>query len=189
MSWEHFCDLHEIDESYRHCSEEDYKKINTNFFIEANKWYQVKKGTLLLHGETGTGKTHLSILLLKKEYLRWESFFKRKNIHMPVPVRFLHAKNIGEQYERHKGCSSFASLLGETEFLVIDDLGIRQRYPSDNEIFFGIFDKRFNKRKPTIVTSNLSISELAKDLHARTIDRMLAHELNMGGKSVRKIFT
>ena len=68
--------------------------------------------------------------------------------------------------------------LCKCKLLVIDDLGIRQ-CGTDwiNSVLFKILDSRINSKLSTIITSNISVSEL--DLDDRVVDRINAQTIEI----------
>ncbi len=74
--------------------------------------------------------------------------------------------------ERYKYIASFSSF----ELLIIDDLGIERNTEYALEQVYAVIDERYKSKKPLIITTNLTISQIrnaADVVHARIYSRVL----------------
>jgi DNA replication protein DnaC len=129
---------------------------------------------LYLFGPTGTGKTSLAVAVLREsmEQLLLSGAFKMA----PDVLELLRdTYRTREAYEADE--HDMLDLLRECDLLVLDDLGSEHHKPgqedwADEKLFQVIAGRDANKRR-TIITSNLSLSELREHLgHPRTPSRI-----------------
>jgi DNA replication protein DnaC len=127
---------------------------------------KAKSSGLLLWGNVGTGKSFfagcIANALLEKG----------------VPVLMTNFSRIlntltGMHFE---GRNQFIDSLNRYSLLIIDDLGIERNSEFALEQVFNVIDSRYRSKKPLIVTTNLTLSELnnTTDIaHRRIYDRIL----------------
>lgn len=121
---------------------------------------------LFVHGKSDLGKTGaLSQVFL--HYLRqgaaglWVQY--------NTLLRELRNFEDGHVDERINGCK-------HVEYLFIDDFGdplANQASNYSRDVMMQIIDYRNNYRKPMLITSNLTLDELAQQYHARLVKRLL----------------
>lgn len=125
---------------------------------------------LLISGNTGTGKTHLANAIAKKL------------IDNGVSVLYLSATDFFElckklkmaQFEDYKHAETELNFVLGAECLIIDDLGTEAGTGSTHSQLFNCIEKRFLKKLPTVITTNLS----KEDLGARYSDRIKSRLLS-----------
>lgn len=101
---------------------------------------------IVLIGNTGVGKTGLAVGLL------------RKALHNGYRGRFVKAQDLfDEMYQSlaHHGTRKLVDSLAKLSVLVIDELGYLALKPEQQNIFFRLMAERYDKRRPTVITSNL----------------------------------
>jgi len=120
---------------------------------------------IYIAGDVGVGKTHLSVALMKS--LRHKQ--EQKGNFQPATRVLLELKagfskdNVSEKdtlraYQRD-------------EILIIDDLGAEKMTDYVNQAWYSIVDYRYSNVLPTIITSNLTIQELASRFGDRIASR------------------
>ena len=133
-----------------------------------SNWEEMKANTsgLLIWGDIGTGKSFfagcIANALLEKG----------------VPVLMTNFSRIlntltGMHFEDR---NQFINGLNRYSLLIIDDLGIERNSDFALEQVFNVIDSRYRSKKPLIITTNLTLSELnnAADIaHKRIYDRIL----------------
>lgn len=106
-----------------------------------------KRGTnLILSGfkKVGTGKTHLACAIAQE--------LTKKDI----PVKFINVTSMLEQIKETFNTFELTS----TEILIIDDLGKEKKTEWVCEQLYTIINNRYQKMKPTIITTEGSINDL-----------------------------
>ena len=76
--------------------------------------------------------------------------------------------------------NQFINSLNRYSLLIIDDLGIERNSDFALEQVFNVIDSRYRSKKPLIITTNLTLSELnnAADIaHKRIYDRILRDDV------------
>ena len=133
-----------------------------------SNWEEMKSNAsgLLIWGDVGTGKSFfagcIANALLEKG----------------IPVLMTNFSRIlntltGMHFEDR---NQFINSLNRYSLLIIDDLGIERNSDFVLEQVFNVIDSRYRSKKPLIITTNLTLSELnnAADIaHKRIYDRIL----------------
>lgn len=138
--------------------------------------------SLFMYGETGLGKTHLSLAIagevIKKGY----------------SVIYDSAQNLLNKLEReHFGKYSNSSFIEESvlecDLLIIDDLGAEFETKFTVSEIYNIINTRLLSGLPTIISSNISLDELTSHYGARITSRVIGtYELLLFcGKDIRQI--
>jgi DNA replication protein DnaC len=155
-----------------------HNKSFDNAFNRCRRYCDVSNETLkegmgiYLYGDTGTGKTHLTACivneLINKQYqVLFTNFFEISKM-----IRSTFGKiGISE--------NDYIDRLASIDFLVIDDLGTERVQNGESDLWlqekiFDVLNKRYNNKKPTIFSSNHSISELITErgFMKKTVDRI-----------------
>ena len=123
------------------------------------------EGTLVfLTGKPGCGKTHLACATLR----RW-IVSGRPGALFIVAGEFLHQMKQGFKDGTSGGVMRRAEA---AKLLVLDDLGSEMATDWVRDTMYMLVNYRLNHMKPTIVTSNLRLGEIAETYHARLASRL-----------------
>lgn len=142
-----------------------------------------KKGnSVILCGNVGTGKTHLSCAV---------GNYIIKNLNKTA--LFLNAidafSKIKATYSKKSEISEIETLnqFLEIDLLILDEFGVQIGSETEKLILFRIINKRYEYLKPTILITNLSVVEIKK-FEERIFDRLKENGilLNFTGESNRK---
>lgn len=127
---------------------------------------------IYLVGNSGTGKSHIMACMVNE---------LTKQLHSCLFTNFFEiAKQIKKTFGRSLyNESEFLFKLCDVSFLFIDDLGT-ERVQKDGEDtwlqekIYDIINKRYNAKKPTIFSSNLTFRELTENrgIMSKTVDRI-----------------
>lgn len=136
---------------------------------------------LFLTGNPGTGKTHL-VAGIVRELILAGKIFKITNpkrstaIFKTVPDLLL---NIRATYNKSGGKDEETVVddLSSVPLLILDDLGSERPSEWVTTTLYTIIDSRYREMKPTIVTTNLSLSQIESQLHGRIASRLSAGKI------------
>ena len=138
--------------------------------------------SLLFFGETGLGKTHLSLSIAGEV------------INAGYSVIYNSAQNIFNELQKErfgKGDSDgrFEPMVLECDLLVIDDLGAEFSTQFTNAALYNIINTRINSGLPTVINTNLSMKEIEERYTRRIASRLIGEYavLNFIGDDVRQI--
>lgn len=128
------------------------KDTATVYFNEFDEIREKRRNSIMLCGQVGSGKSHLTIALAI-------NFLKRKIDVMYMPYRDVITKikqnMIDEEYYR-RSISKYQTC----EILLIDDLFKGKVNESDINIIFEIINYRYLNFMPVIVSSEFSVDKL-----------------------------
>jgi len=141
-----------------------------------------RASNIVFIGETGTGKTGLSVGLLRKALERGKR------------GQFMKAQDLFDDMYASLADRSSRKLLNrldKLDFLVLDEMGYLNLRPEQSNIFFKLMEERYG-RKPTIITTNLRYEDWygflgQKEMVGALLDR-LRHRcttIEINGPSLR----
>jgi len=151
--------------------------------IEYAKGFVDEKKGLIYFGTVGTGKTHLSAAITN--YIL--------DTHK-IPVKFGSITSLlnsikatysdGSKETEHNIIKELSSV----DLLIIDDLGKEKPTDWTISILYTIINNRYEDYKPTIVTTNLTINNLEKNIGEAAMSRLIemCDFVKMNGVDYRK---
>lgn len=133
----------------------------------AEKWDSVSANNigLLLWGDVGTGKTYAAACIANHLILEHRSKVKMTNF-AAILNDLMNVKVVKNEY---------IDSLCKYDLLIIDDLGIERNTSFATEQVFNVIDKRYQTKKPLIVTTNLTLDFIKNPQnveYARIYDRI-----------------
>jgi DNA replication protein DnaC len=138
-------------------------------FVEAfGENFAVGRSAMLL-GTVGTGKTHLGAAMLQAVI--------REHAHDGLRGLYATAGSIIRDVKATFGnrgrteADVYADLI-RPDLLVIDEVGVQHGTDFERQVLFEVINGRYEKIKPTIVVSNLGVTELRQCLGDRAVDRL-----------------
>lgn len=138
--------------------------------------------SILMLGETGLGKTHLSLSICGEV------------IEKGFNAVYNSAQNIftelnKEYFGRSDNSFSYEAMILECDLLVIDDLGAEFSTQFTNTALYNIINTRMNYSLPTIISTNLSLKELEERYTRRISSRIIGEYavLDFFGKDIRQL--
>lgn len=131
------------------------------------------KGWLVLTGTYGCGKTHLAMAIANHISLHSSA---PTAISIPRMLMYLRATfntRISDTLERR-----FEEIIS-AQVLILDDFGTQSMTPWVYEQLFQIFDERYRRKLPTVITSNQEIEDMDRRLVSRMKDSRLCKILKI----------
>jgi len=181
--------LFNIPPKYLNSSFENYEG-NEKLVRELKEY---KAGGVVLYGNTGCGKTHLAVAIVRnlllinlKEIINkeWEinrHYTASNKYFKPVPDLLL---EIRSSFNDNSSSTeeSIIEKYSTKPFLVLDDLGSEKTSEFSITTLYIIIDRRDRELLPTIITTNLTPKEIEEKLGARIASRlsgMKNYKINM----------
>lgn len=156
-----------IDEQIGISPYDQMSKVYQTCLKYAQTFQPHSKGMIMI-GKTGLGKTHLSLAIANQV------------IHSGYSVIYATASEIAqkmsdEYFGRVKSSDNhFPALLYETDLLILDDLGAEFETQFSAATLYDILSGRISANKPTIVSTNLSASEIQTRYSDRIVSRLFS---------------
>ena len=134
---------------------------------------------ILMCGETGLGKTHLSLAIAGKVMQQGYTVVYGSVGNLLARVEREHFSNGGS-------LDSMETLLS-CDLLILDDLGTEFSSAFLNSALYNIINSRILSEKPTIISTNLSLQELGSRYSDRIVSRIVgSYELlQFEGRDIR----
>lgn len=124
-----------------------------------------KGSGILMVGNTGLGKTHLSLAIANK-------LIENGFCVVYGSVTELIRKINSEQFDNVEGDTM--SLVKSCDLLILDDLGVENKSEWNASLLYEIINTRQNKRAPMIINTNLDLDELTQCYGDRLSSRMFS---------------
>ena len=118
---------------------------------------------LFIYGDSGLGKTHL--LSAVGNY--YKSHYPSKKVTYISSVSFV--QEVVDAIKSNQ-IDQLKAQLNNIDLLLVDDIQALSGKDKTNEIFFGIYNELFNKRRQIIITSDRAPSKI-KDVEERMVSR------------------
>lgn len=159
LDWSYFCQNEKIEEGYYHVNLKDLREMNSVGKTQISKWMATHYENIIFYGGPGSGKTHAGLAILRHYF--------EKGLH----VRHIHDYEVIPKGKK-EGVDYLKQIYGECDLLMVDDFGLSSIPEWEIQNYFSIIDMRFNRRKPTIITTNLNETELSRKLTERIVSRI-----------------
>lgn len=137
--------------------------------------------SICMSGQTGVGKTHLSLSIAKEVLSKGFNVIYGSSQDLLRNVEREHFGKSGDDTD------ALGSLLG-CDLLIMDDLGTEFESSFYNSVIYNIINSRLNKGLPTIISTNLNLSELESRYSDRVVSRLMVYDfLRFVGSDIRQI--
>jgi hypothetical protein len=137
---------------------------------------------LVLEGQVGRGKTGLAVGVMREAY---ERYGVRGRFHNVVDLLDRIKATYGRGTEEGETTAQVHHALVECPLLVIDDLGAQYGTEWAASELYGVLERRHRKRMPTVITTNLTISEFDPRIKSRMLSTQHAVVVSVGGSDRR----
>ncbi len=147
-------------------------------FNSAKNYSHKINGWLLIMGGFGCGKTHLAAAIANEVVSH-----NVETLFLTVPdlldwLRFTYSSKETTYEERFEEIRNI-------KFLVLDDLGTQNATPWAREKLFQIINFRYIHQLPTVITTNLNISQIEDRISSRLQDRNLVIKIQIDAPDYR----
>ena len=126
--------------------------------------FEKNSDSILMFGNTGLGKTHLS-LAIANEVLK-----KGYSVLYDSAINIL--RKIESEHFSYEHLSDMLDLVMDTELLILDDLGTEYETKFYSSTIYNIINTRLNRSKPTIISTNMNFPQLSKRYDERVTSRL-----------------
>lgn len=127
--------------------------------------------SILIFGKTGLGKTHLSLAVANKV------LEKGYSVVYDSTINILH--EIEKEHFSREHISEMTDLVMQTDLLILDDLGTEHTTPFYSSTIYNIINTRLNRKKTTIINTNLTYEDIQKRYDERIVSRLTTQYMNM----------
>lgn len=145
------------------CTAREVMSSNLDFCRKYADNFHIPCNGILMRGATGLGKTHLSLSIANEVIRKGYSV-----IYGSAPDLFRKCEQ--EHFGREDG--STIDMLLEADLLILDDVGAEFESKFYSAALYNIINNRMNAAKPTIISTNCDLNELAARYGNRTVSRM-----------------
>lgn len=116
-------------------------------------------------GNVGTGKTHLAVAI-------GLAFMQAKKVVMFTTVMRA-VRKIKDSWRKDSGMTEDEAIqsLVYPDLLILDEVGIQFGSETEKMLLFDVLNERYERRKPTILMSNLILAEVKTYVGERIMDR------------------
>jgi len=151
-----------------------------NYCEEYAENFHLPDAGIMLRGQTGLGKTHLSLAIAGRVLAKGFSV-----VYGSAPDLLRKIENEHFSYER-EGRDSTMDTLQSAELLVLDDVGAEFESKFYASALYNLLNSRMNMGYPTIVSTNLTFEELKLRYGDRITSRFMTMEILLfHGKDIR----
>lgn len=150
-----------------------------DYCVKYAKEFSTNSVNILMKGNTGLGKTHLS-LAIANEVIR-KGFGV---IYVSAPVLL---QRVERNYFSTDKYDDIENIVSECDLLIIDDLGTEFKTPFSTSQLYNICNSRMLAKRPLIFNTNLSPEQMKKDYTERFVSRIFgeAQVLDFLGEDIR----
>lgn len=136
----------------------------TRDFAENFAAYAKKGASLILSGQPGTGKSHLSAAVLQKIITR--------NVRYLTCMDLIRAVRETWRRDSEKSETEVLRYFETLDLLVIDEVGMQYGTDGEQNIIFDVIDRRYREVKPLILITNQNREGFDKFVGDRVVDRL-----------------
>lgn len=137
--------------------------------------------SILMMGNTGLGKTHLSLSIVGEVINKGYSVLYNSAQNF---FRELHNEHFGKS-----NSSAYEAMMLECDLLVIDDLGAEFITSFTTAALYNIINTRMNMGLPTIISTNMTLTEIENTYSNRISSRLIGEYLILmfDGNDIRQL--
>ena len=146
------------------------------------KLFDESSKSLLFQGSPGLGKTHLSLAIAKEVINKGYGV-----VYVSAPAIISKIEN--EHFDARISDKTTEQIVTECDLLIIDDLGTEFVTRFSVSTVYNIINTRMIASKPTIISTNLKLTELQNHYNSRIISRIIGmlDRVEFVGTDIRQI--
>ncbi len=150
-----------------------------NFCINYAENFAADSSSIVMIGKTGLGKTHLSLSIAKTVAEKGFGV-------VYAPAQKL-VSNLEREHFSFTGSDAVLQKYTNCDLLIIDDLGAEFPSQFTSAAIGNLINERLFEKRPTIISTNLSVKELSERYSERTASRILGEyrRLLFAGEDIR----
>ncbi|EWM53839.1 ATP-binding protein [Ruminococcus flavefaciens] len=135
--------------------------------------------SILMFGQTGLGKTHLSLAIANKVLEKGYGVIYDSAINI--------LRKIEKEHFSREHSSEMIDLVMDTDLLILDDMGTEYESQFYTATIYNIINTRLNRGKPSIISTNLDFAGIGRRYDKRVVSRLVSMYscLEFKGKDVR----
>lgn len=175
-----------FDLSYYKDSDAHYRRMQENVAVMQSyaEHFTLQSDNLILTGPTGLGKTHLSTAAARRIIERGFDVYYTGAIEMMAD--FERARFSSGEERREAGAD--LSRYTDCDLLILDDLGTETVNQFTTSCLYMVINNRINLKKPTVISTNLTGSEIKARYAERITSRILGEflPLTFAGTDIRR---
>lgn len=133
--------------------------------IYCSNWEENKSDGIgiIMQGQNGTGKSHLSIAIAHE-------LIEQSLVNVRVGSFIKIAMEIRKNFDSE---NEVVDHLSNIDLLILDDFGKEKSTPWIQQLSYLVINERYEKKKPTIITTNYSGQDLNTKFDTATIGRLI----------------
>ena len=154
-------------------SPKERMKLIFDFCKKYSDNFSKKSPNLIMMGNTGLGKTHLSLAIASEIIGKGYGVIYVSAPNMVTKLekeKFQNYSHNSEESEKH---------FINCDLLIIDDLGTEYANTFSNSAIYNIINSRIMMTKPTIISTNLTMKELEKNYSPRMVSRVIGNNIRL----------
>lgn len=151
-------------EYYKGNDFQDMGKI-LKYAVNYASTFNRKSESILIFGNTGLGKTHIS-LAIANEVLK-----KGYSVIYDTTMNIL--RDIEKEHFSYDKSTEILDLVTDADLLILDDLGTEFESKFYNSAIYNIINSRLVKEKPTIISTNMNFSALSARYGGKVASRII----------------
>ena len=162
---------------YANCTEREIMNSNLEFCKKYARDFHLPCNGILMIGNTGLGKTHLSLSIAKEVLSKGYTV-----VYASTPDLFRKC----EQEQFRKAGETTTDTVMEADLLILDDVGAEVESKFNNAFLYNVINNRINALKPTIVSTNSDLNDLKARYGDRVVSRLKTmDDLRFVGSDIR----
>lgn len=127
--------------------------------------FTTKSDSILIFGDTGLGKTHISLAIANEVIQSGYSVIYDSVINL--------LREIEKEHFSHNSSSDTLDLILDVDLLILDDLGTEFESKFYNSVIYNIVNTRINRKLPTIISTNMDFSAISARYSGKIASRII----------------